>query len=54
MITEWTYAEPDDSKYLFRNRLSMLNKNEIQVISEGQGNDGKLERIGILKGKRIP
>src|SRR5438128_5240527 len=53
MITEWVSARPDGSQVRSSNRYRFVSQDELEILSYRQVGNGRLEKIGFLKGKRM-
>jgi len=52
-IEEAERTNPDGSKRIFRNRISMTNKDEMRIVSENSDAKGKVRQIGVTIAKRM-
>ena len=52
IVMEWKMAEFRGKTGTFRNRYKMTTKDDLEIITEFQQQDGKLESLGTLKAKR--
>ena len=53
MITAWTSIRPDGSKVLSSNRYHLLAEGQLEVVSYSQSENGPIQKIGTLRGKRM-
>lgn len=54
MITEWVSVGSNGSEVTSSNRYRFVSKDELEILSYRQVGNGPKERIGFLKGKRMP
>ena len=52
-IEEAELKNPDGSKRIFRNRITMTNKDELRMVTESEDATGKVTQIGVTIGKRV-
>ena len=52
-IEEAELKNRDGSKRIFRNRITMTNKDEVRIVTESQNATGKVTPIGVTIGKRV-
>lgn len=52
IVMEWKMAEFRGKTGTFRNRCKMTSKDDLEIITEFQQQDGKLDNLGTLKAKR--
>ncbi len=54
MITQWGSVRPDGSQAILTNRYRMVSKDQLEVLSYMQVENGPVTKIGLLIGKRLP
>ena len=53
MITTWPSIRPDGSKAFASNRYHFLSKDQLEIVSYSQSENGPIQKIGTLVGKRM-
>ena len=53
MITAWTSIKPDGTRVLSSNRYHFLSASQLEAVSFIQNENGPIQKIGTLRGKRI-
>jgi ketosteroid isomerase-like protein len=53
MITAWPSIRPDGGKVLSSNRYRFLSRDQLEIVSYRQSENGPIQKIGTLMGKRM-